>query len=106
MCDCVYLSFTSNDYINIFPDNNDSSFQFKLDKMLEFDINKWEVCLLSFYNKNLKIDDDFIVCLDGVMHSRVGQHKLLPCIGRYPKQASTYTPVISNCQMFNDFQKG
>ena len=94
MCDCVFLSFTSNDYKEVFPENTGADFHFKLDKILEFDVNKWEVCLISFHNKNLKINDDFILCLDGVLQSHVGEQKLLPCIGRYPKQASIYTPVI------------
>ena len=88
MCESIYITFTSDDYKNTFPDNNGSSFQFKLGRIFEFEMNKWEVYLISFYNKNLSSDDNFVICLDGVIESYIGQQILLPCVGRYPLESS------------------
>ena len=88
MCDSIYITFTSDDYKNIFSENNGSNFQFNLDRILEFETDKWEVYLISFHNKQLSSDDDFTVCMAGVIESYVGQHLLLPCVGRYPLESS------------------
>ena len=88
-CEEIFISFTSKDYVSIFPTNNGARFTFKLEEILILEkLDQWYVSLVDFYNRTLTHDSSFIICLDGVTHSVVGQQNSLPCIERFPKNSS------------------
>ena len=85
----IYVSFTSHDSKDIYPDNNGYNFRFKLNKDLILERRMWSASLVNFHNENFDHNSDrVIVCLDGVKESCTGENIYLPCLQRYPKSNS------------------
>ena len=91
----IFVSFTSDDCKHIFPLNNGYDFYFKLDRRMHLDTGRWKVLLVSFHNDKMKYAEDrVILCMDGLIHSIVGQNRYLPCLERYPKEGGvSHLPI-------------
>lgn len=95
MSDSFYLTFTSEDTLNTYPDNTACHFRFKLNKPMILQRGKWKVSRLNFYHKKLRQHKmELFVCMTGIKESVVGDNRTLPMLQRYPLMTQNPTAHV------------